>query len=105
MQVEKLIKVLQDFNPKDEVIFYHLKNHTLTNCELETVIETDLGVELTIEENEDEFIDFDKMNNSQKLAFLIERNGYIEDGTGLNEYGHEFRDDNGLALFIDQQEK
>jgi len=105
MQVEKLIKVLQDFNPKDEVIFYHLKNHTLTNCELETVIETDLGVELTIEENEDEFIDFDKMDNSQKLAFLIERNGYIEDGTGLNEYGHEFRDDNGLALFIDQQEK
>ena len=54
MQVEKLIKVLQDFNPKDEVIFYHLKNHTLTNCELETVIETDLGVELTIEENEDD---------------------------------------------------
>jgi len=56
------------------------------------------------EENEDEFIDFDKMNNSQKLAFLIERNGYIEDGTGLNEYGHEFRDDNGLALFIDNEE-
>ena len=59
---------------------------------------------IEIEENEDEFIDFDKMNNSQKLAFLIERNGYIEDGTGLNEYGHEFRDDNGLALFIDERE-
>ncbi len=56
MKVEKLIKVLQDFNPKDEVIFYHLKNHTLTNCELETVIETELGVELTIEEKEDEGI-------------------------------------------------
>jgi len=56
------------------------------------------------EENEDEFIDFDKMDNSQKLAFLMERNGYIEDGTGLNEYGHEFRDDNGQALFIDEQE-
>jgi len=54
---------------------------------------------------EDEFIDFDEMDNSQKLAFLMERNGYIEDGIGLNEYGHEFRDDNGQALFIDEQEK
>ena len=52
MTVEKLIKVLQDFNHKDEMIFYHLKNHTLTNCELETVIKTELGVELTIEENQ-----------------------------------------------------
>ena len=54
--------------------------------------------------NEDEFIDFDKMNNSQKLAFLMERNGYIEDGIGLNEYRHEFRDDEGQALFIDVEE-
>ena len=54
MKVEKLIKVLQDFNPKDEVIFYHLKDYNLTGCQLETVIETELGVELTIEENEDE---------------------------------------------------
>ena len=54
MKVEKLIKVLQKFNPKDEVIFYHLKDYNLTNCQLETVIETELGVELTIEENEDE---------------------------------------------------
>ena len=54
MIVEKLIKTLQKFNPKDEVIFYHLKDYNLTNCQLETVIETELGVELTIEENEDE---------------------------------------------------
>jgi hypothetical protein len=54
MRVKDLIKTLKKFNPKDEVIFYHLKNHTLTNCELETVIETELGVEITIEENEDE---------------------------------------------------
>ena len=45
-------------------------------------------------------IDFDKMSNTEKLAFLMERNGYIEDGIGLNEYGHEFRDDEGQALFI-----
>ena len=54
MTVEKLIKVLQDFNPKDEIIFYHLKDYNLTGCQLETVIETELGVELTIEENENE---------------------------------------------------
>ena len=54
MKVEKLIKTLQKFNPKDEVIFYHLKDYNLTNCQLETVIETELGVELTIEENEDD---------------------------------------------------
>ena len=54
--------------------------------------------------NEDEFIDFDKMNNSQKLTFLMERNGYIEDGIGLDDTGNEFRDDNGQALFIDKQE-
>ena len=49
--------------------------------------------------------DFNKMDNSQKTAFLVERNGYIENGIGLNEYGHEFRDDNGQALFIDVEEK
>ena len=49
-------------------------------------------------------IDFDKMNNSQKLAFLMERNGYIEDGIGLDDTGNEFRDDNGQALFIDVEE-
>ena len=50
MRVEKLIKTLKKFNPKDEVIFYHLKNHILEGCELESVIETELGVALTIEE-------------------------------------------------------
>ena len=54
MKVKELIKILQEFNPKDEVIFYHLKNYNLTGFQLETVIETELGVELTIEENEDD---------------------------------------------------
>jgi len=49
-------------------------------------------------------IDFDKMNNFQKLAFLTERNGYIEDGIGLDDNGNEFRDDEGQALFIDVEE-
>ena len=49
-------------------------------------------------------VDFNKMSNTEKKAFVIERNGYIEDGIGLNEYGHEFRDDEGLALFIDVED-
>lgn len=63
-----------------------------------------LSINAYVGDNEDEFIDFDKMNNDQKIAYVAERNGYIKDGTGLNEYGHEFRDDNGQALFIDEQE-
>ena len=50
MRVEKLIKTLKKFDPKDEVIFYHLKNHNLESCKFESVIETELGIELTIEE-------------------------------------------------------
>ena len=49
-------------------------------------------------------VDFNKMSNTEKKAFIIERNGYIEDGIGLDDTGNEFRDDNGQALFIDQQE-
>lgn len=49
-------------------------------------------------------IDFDKMDNSQKIAFLMERNGYIEDGIGYDDSGNEFRDDEGQALFIDDKE-
>jgi len=49
MRVEKLIKILEKFNPKDEVIFYYLKNHNLESCKLESVMETELGVELTTE--------------------------------------------------------
>jgi len=49
MKLKELIKTLQKFNPEDEIIFYHLKNHNLEGCELESVIETDLGIELTIE--------------------------------------------------------
>ena len=30
--------------------FYFLKNDVLTNCQLETIIETDMGVELTIQD-------------------------------------------------------
>jgi len=50
MKVKDLIKTLKKFDDNDEVIFYHLKNHNLESCKFESVIETELGVELTIEE-------------------------------------------------------
>ena len=34
----------------DNLTFYYLKNDVLTNCQLETIIETDMGVELTIQD-------------------------------------------------------
>lgn len=52
MTVEKLIKTLKKFSPKDKVIFYHLDNYDLKECQLESILTTndDLGVEITIEE-------------------------------------------------------
>jgi len=49
-------------------------------------------------------IDFNKMSNTEKKAFVNERNGYIEDGIGVDDNGNEFRDDEGQALFIDNEE-
>jgi hypothetical protein len=54
MKVKDLIKTLKKFDDNDEVIFYHLKNHNLESCKFESVIETELGVELTIEGVSDE---------------------------------------------------
>tara|TARA_R100000664_G_C2655440_1_gene74076 strand:- start:4 stop:186 length:183 start_codon:yes stop_codon:yes gene_type:complete len=60
MTVEELINNLQKFDPKDNVVFYHLNEFDLQSCELESILKTDddLGVEITIEEirqeNEDE---------------------------------------------------
>ena len=54
MTVEQLQEKLKKFDSNDELIFYHLKNHNLEGCQLESIFETDLGVELTIEEIKDE---------------------------------------------------
>jgi hypothetical protein len=45
-------------------------------------------------------IDFNKMSYQEKLDFISERNGYIEDNIGFDESGNEFRDDNGQSLFF-----
>ena len=50
MKVSELIKYLSLNDKDNDLTFYFLDNHNLTNCELETIIETDMGVELTIKE-------------------------------------------------------
>jgi hypothetical protein len=51
MLVEDLMKALKKCNQKSELIFYHLKNNDLINCDYETLLEVeDNGVELTIQE-------------------------------------------------------
>ncbi len=48
-------------------------------------------------------VDFDTMTKTQKLDYINERDGEIVDGIGVNSDGHEFRDDNGLALNINKE--
>ena len=45
-------------------------------------------------------VDFNKMNKWQKIKYVQERNGYIEDSIGYDDNGNEFRDDEGLALQV-----
>ena len=50
MKVKELIDWLSLQDREDDLTFYFLKNDVLTNCQLETIIETDMGVELTIQD-------------------------------------------------------
>ena len=50
MKVYELIDWLSLQDKDDDLTFYFLKNDVLTNCQLETIIETDIGVELTIQD-------------------------------------------------------
>ena len=60
MQVKNLIETLQKLDPSDEIIFYHLKHHELTNCVYETILDVDEGyIEFTIQDYED----YKEMNN------------------------------------------
>ena len=38
MQVRDLIKTLQKHNPNNRVVFYNLKNHELTEYDLESIL-------------------------------------------------------------------
>jgi len=48
--------------------------------------------------------DFSGMTEEQKHNYISERNGEVIFGVGVNSDGHEFRDDNGLALFVEEEE-
>ena len=50
MKVYELIDWLSLQDKDDDLTFYFLKNDVLTDCQLETIIETDMGVELTIQD-------------------------------------------------------
>ena len=50
MKVSELIDWLSLQDKDDDLTFYFLKNDVLINCQLETIIETDMGVELTIQD-------------------------------------------------------
>ena len=53
MKVKELIEWLSLQDRDDDLTFYFLKNDVLTNCQLETIIETDMGVEFTIQDTEE----------------------------------------------------
>ena len=53
MKVKELIDWLSLQEREDDWTFYFLKNDVLTNCQLETIIETDMGVELTIQDTDE----------------------------------------------------
>ena len=59
MKVKELIEALSYYDGDDNITFYFLKNDTLTNCQLETIIETDMGVELTIQDTSEVMEDVD----------------------------------------------
>ena len=50
MKVSELIDWLSLQDKDDDLTFYFLKNDVLTNCQLETIIETDMGVEVTMQD-------------------------------------------------------
>ena len=52
MKVRELIEALSYYHGDDDIIFYYLKNDTLTNCQLEDIgfFSDTMGVELTIQD-------------------------------------------------------
>ena len=55
MKVKDLITILKNSHePDDELIFYHLENSVLTECQIETILDVDDRCEITIEGLDDE---------------------------------------------------
>ena len=49
MQVKDLIERLSSLNPNKQITFYHLENHDLQSKELETILDVDGQIEITIQ--------------------------------------------------------
>ena len=54
MKNKKLIQRLLQVDQDAEITLYYLKDNNLTECQLETIIECDGRVEMTIEDISDE---------------------------------------------------
>jgi hypothetical protein len=53
MQVKDLINRLQEFDPSMSLIFYNLDNYDLEQRYVETILEADGRVELTVQSTEE----------------------------------------------------
>ena len=54
MTVQELIDRLSLCHKDNQIRFYYLKNNNLNGCNLETLIQTKIGLELTIQDEEEE---------------------------------------------------
>ena len=52
MSVKEFLNTLKQFDSNIEIQFYYLKDHNLNNCELESILDTDGRIEITIKESE-----------------------------------------------------
>ena len=52
MSVKEFLNTLKQFDSNMEIQFYYLKDHNLNNCELESILDADGQIEITIEESE-----------------------------------------------------
>ena len=50
-KVKELIERLKECEQNSLIQFYFLKDYDLTNCKLETILQTETQTEITIEEN------------------------------------------------------
>lgn len=52
MNVKEFLNTLKQFDSDMEIQFYYLKDHNLNNCELESILDADGQIEITIKESE-----------------------------------------------------
>ncbi len=55
MSVKEFLNTLKQFDSNMEIQFYYLKDHNLNNCELESILDADGQIEITIKESEVEW--------------------------------------------------